>query len=1278
MFIPYFALPARPHTSPARRPGGWLVALLLLALLLAGRAAHAQAPATGAAPSVGAALNPDGTVCRDRPGSFDAKGYRMTLDPRTGAPVFRTTGAGDENWADNFGLNGANNTVRAVATAANGDVYVGGSFTAVGAVPANYVARWTGSAWQALGNGTTAATASNNGVNGPVYALAVVGSDLYVGGTFTTAYAVAGSQLLNYVARWDGTAWNGLGNGTTAATAGNNGVNNTVNALAVLGSDLYVGGTFTTAYAVAGSQLLNNVARYTGGAWQGLGNGTTAATAGNNGVNSTVQALAVLGSDLYVGGQFGTAYAVAGNQLLLRVARWTGSAWAGLGNGTTTATTTNNGVNTTVTALAVLGSDLYVGGLFGTAYTTAGSQRLAYVARWDGTAWNGLGNGTTAATVGNNGVNGYAYALAVVGSDLYVGGTFNTAYAVAGGQVLPSVARWTGSAWQGLGNGSTAATTTNNGVSSTVNALAVVGSDLYVGGSFTTAYTAAAGPQPASNVVRWTGTTFAGLNTGQNGANGTVYAVATATNGDVYVGGIFTAVGTVPANNVARWDGTAWNGLGNGTTAATATNNGVSGTVNALAGVGSDLYVGGTFTTAYAVAGNQPLLRVARWTGTAWNGLGNGTTAATASNNGVSGTVNALAVLGSDLYVGGTFATAYAVAGSQPLNYVARWTGSAWQGLGNGTTAATATNNGVNNTVNALAVLGSDLYVGGNFTTAYAVAGSQSLLRVARWTGSAWQGLGNGTTAATASNNGVNNVVYALAVVGSDLYVGGNFTTAYAVAGSQALNYVARWDGTAWNALGTGLNGTVRALALAGTRLVAGGSFTAVGDGSKVVSNVGFYTLPPASTLTAVSPAAELPGQVVTLTGTGFTAASTVSFGGTAAAVSYVSATTLTAVVPAGLAAGSAPVSVTTGSTTPAAQPFTALAVYSGGPVGTCLAAVPATATLNDGAWHYLLSTGGQVVAAYNYTDASLGTLALDVLRADPAQPVRQDGKGRTYLDRNWHLTASAGRFDGRTVALRLYGLNTEQARLQAADGTATMTNLKATQYSGANEDCDLANDDPAGEYRTLPAPASSPAGTVYFVAELSVADHFSEFYLTGSATPLPVQLVQFVATVASPTAVRLTWATASEQNSARFEVERSADGVTYTKVGTVAAAGTTATTHAYALLDAALPTGATVLYYRLRQVDLDGTFSYSPVRVVALGGAAAGLSLFPNPASSGATLTGATPGALVQVLDALGRCVATATIDATGTAVLALPAGLAPGVYVVRAGQQALRLAVE
>ncbi|RZK47824.1 MAG: T9SS type A sorting domain-containing protein, partial [Hymenobacter sp.] len=70
---------------------------------------------------------------------------------------------------------------------------------------------------------------------------------------------------------------------------------------------------------------------------------------------------------------------------------------------------------------------------------------------------------------------------------------------------------------------------------------------------------------------------------------------------------------------------------------------------------------------------------------------------------------------------------------------------------------------------------------------------------------------------------------------------------------------------------------------------------------------------------------------------------------------------------------------------------------------------------------------------------------------------------------------------------------------------------------------------------------------------------------------------------------------------------------------------------------------------------------------------------LYPNPTRGGtATLSGAAPGQAVQVLDALGRPVLTATTDAGGTAGLALPAALPGGVYVVRVGQQALRLRVE
>lgn len=181
------------------------------------------------------------------------------------------------------------------------------------------------------------------------------------------------------------------------------------------------------------------------------------------------------------------------------------------------------------------------------------------------------------------------------------------------------------------------------------------------------------------------------------------------------------------------------------------------------------------------------------------------------------------------------------------------------------------------------------------------------------------------------------------------------------------------------------------------------------------------------------------------------------------------------------------------------------------------------------------------------------------------------------------------------------------------------------------------------------------------------------------AAAPLPVQLTSFTAT-AQASAVALAWHTASEVNSDRFEVERSFDGATFSQVSAVAAQGTTAAAHAYAYLDARLPAGATTLYYRLRQVDLNGTFSYSPVRTVRIAhdGTSAGLSVCPNPSQGAATLTGATAQVPVQVFDALGRAVYATTTAADGTARLDLPAGLPGGVYIVRAGPQATRLTVE
>ncbi|MCI1189013.1 T9SS type A sorting domain-containing protein [Hymenobacter sp. DH14] len=215
-----------------------------------------------------------------------------------------------------------------------------------------------------------------------------------------------------------------------------------------------------------------------------------------------------------------------------------------------------------------------------------------------------------------------------------------------------------------------------------------------------------------------------------------------------------------------------------------------------------------------------------------------------------------------------------------------------------------------------------------------------------------------------------------------------------------------------------------------------------------------------------------------------------------------------------------------------------------------------------------------------------------------------------------------------------------------------------------------------SGWARISPAQNAGSARTVVGTAP---ASGLSFFTVSTASSPLPVTLIDFSVRREGP-AARLNWRTAQELNNDYFVVEASADGQTYRPVGSpVPGQGTVSAPIDYTFTDPNLLNYRTdLVYYRLRQVDTDGTASYSPVRTIALTAAATGLALFPNPASTGAMLTGTRPGTVVQVFDALGRVVITATADATGTAALALPVGLATGVYVVRADDKALRLTVE
>ena len=211
------------------------------------------------------------------------------------------------------------------------------------------------------------------------------------------------------------------------------------------------------------------------------------------------------------------------------------------------------------------------------------------------------------------------------------------------------------------------------------------------------------------------------------------------------------------------------------------------------------------------------------------------------------------------------------------------------------------------------------------------------------------------------------------------------------------------------------------------------------------------------------------------------------------------------------------------------------------------------------------------------------------------------------------------------------------------------------------------------------------PTGSTAMSSNIAPTVSDGSMTITSIQRPLPVVLVAFTANATGSDAVRLAWSTALERNSASFDVERSTDGQTFTSLVTLKAAGTSSRPTAYSWVDAKLPATPEILYYRLRQTDLDATVTFSPVRTVThtASRATSHLQAYPNPVRdvvsvrvSGPVLT--IPGNEYQVFDLQGRLVRTQATSDAATEVLLPLIGLRAGTYLLRYGSLMQYLTVE
>jgi hypothetical protein len=499
-----------------------------------------------------------------------------------------------------FGIgHGCNRPVNVVASDAGGRIYLVGTSAAEGRVThcgdaevAHGVAVYN----PVTERFSSLANLDEVDVGGVILSLATIGSDIYVSGTFTHIGTVAADRL----ARWDGVQWHPLGAGAAGVFGGDA---PSIAAIEATPDGLYVGGRFTQVGAVPAS----NVAFWNRASdtWSALGAG----------VDGVVTALEFAVDSLYVGGAFTQAGGIGAS----RVARWNGTQWSALGGGLTV----GDSVGEPVVAIASSGADVYVSGNLAVAADTT----LRYLARWDGSLWQAVGDPALAVVAGG--------ALAVSGQDVFVSGVLGS-----------NISRFDGTAWTTVGS--------IDG-SSSVTSLLAVAPQLYAGGSFY-----AIGNVLVDNVARWNASSWLPLAIGApRVSNGAITAISVGASG-VYIGGKFTEVDGVPALSIARWNGTRWAPLGGGITVGSEATSGIF----EIREIDGRVYVGGSFLFAGGVAVNN----IAVWDGTSWAPLGSG----------VDGRVLTIEAFQGAVHVGGNFSRAGAVFASG----IARWNGSEWSAVG--------------------------------------------------------------------------------------------------------------------------------------------------------------------------------------------------------------------------------------------------------------------------------------------------------------------------------------------------------------------------------------------------------------------------------------------------------------------------------------------------------------------------------------------------------------------------------------------------------------------
>jgi len=340
-------------------------------------------------------------------------------------------------------------------------------------------------------------------------------------------------------------------------------------------------------------------------------------------------------------------------------------------------------------------------------------------------------------------------------------------------------------------------------------------------------------------------------------------------------------------------------------------------------------------------------------------------------------------------------------------------------------------------------------------------------------------------------------------------------------------------------------------------------------------------------------------------------------------------------------------------------------------------------AALSGNNWVDFIDDNG-IIASVNPSGQTLGNT--DVQAFIHTGPVRTN-TGQYYHNRNITIKPANTTLADSAV-VRFYFLDSETEALINATGCTACSKprsayeLGVTKYSNNNDALENGTlaDNVGGDWIfKLPADVRKVPFDKGYYAEFRVKD-FSEFWLNnGGLTndqPLPLELIEFTAVKGQSDIVHLNWSTAFEENTVRFEVELARGNEAwrrneYIKIGEVKASGQSSALIQYQFNDEeSFKSG--VRYYRLKMVDQDGQFRYSPERSLIFDDEIK-WQVFPNPSTGLFNLVyqaEAGERVVIRVYDVNGRVVSEKSEGATAfiqKSVLDLSAGsFGSGMYLI------------